>query len=50
MSTYTGIQGGSIQVLSADPANPVDGQMWYNTTSGTLKTYNGSATQTVTAT
>jgi hypothetical protein len=50
MATYTSIQGSAVQVLSADPSNPVDGQMWYNTTSGTLKTYNGSATQTVTAT
>ena len=50
MATYTSIQGSAVQVLASDPANPVDGQMWYNTTSGTLKTYNGSATQTVTAT
>ena len=49
MATYTSIEGGSIQVLASDPSNPVTGQMWYNTTTDTLKTYNGSATQTVTS-
>ena len=49
MATYKGIQGYNIDVVSSDPANPKTGQVWYNTTSDTLKFYNGSSTQTVTA-
>jgi hypothetical protein len=37
MSTYYQIFGGKINVLSSDPSNPVEGQMWYNTTSEVLK-------------
>jgi len=37
MATYKEIHGTSIEVLASDPANPVLGQIWYNTTSQTLK-------------
>ena len=37
MSEYKGIKGLSIQSLSADPANPNIGQVWYNSTSASLK-------------
>jgi hypothetical protein len=37
MSEYKGIKGFSIQNLSADPADPNEGQVWYNSTSGSLK-------------
>jgi hypothetical protein len=37
MSTYKQIHGTDIEVLSSDPANPVDGQVWYNSTSNTVK-------------
>jgi hypothetical protein len=37
MSEYKGIKGFSIQSLSADPADPNIGQVWYNSTSGSLK-------------
>jgi hypothetical protein len=37
MATYTNIQGQNILIVSSDPANPTIGQMWYNTTSNTLK-------------
>ena len=37
MATYTNIQGQNILIVSSDPANPTVGQMWYNTTSNTLK-------------
>jgi hypothetical protein len=38
MATYKGIKGFSIQNLSADPtANPLEGQMWYNSTSNVWK-------------
>jgi len=39
MVAYTGIQGQNILIVSSDPANPVEGQIWYNTTSNTLKDY-----------
>jgi len=37
MSEYKGIKGFSIQSLSADPADPNEGQVWYNSTSGSWK-------------
>ena len=37
MATYKDIKGTSIEVVSSDPSNPVIGQIWYNTTSQTLK-------------
>jgi len=37
MATYKGIKGFSIQNLSADPSNPIEGEMWYNSTSGVWK-------------
>lgn len=39
MAQYTGIQGSNILIVSSDPANPVEGQIWYNTTSNLLKGY-----------
>jgi hypothetical protein len=37
MSEYKGIKGFSIQSLSADPADPNIGQVWYNSTSSSWK-------------
>ena len=37
MATYKDIKGTSIEVVSSDPSNPVLGQIWYNTTSQSLK-------------
>ena len=37
MATYKEIHGTSIEVLASDPSNPVLGQIWYNTTSQSLK-------------
>jgi len=37
MATYKGIKGFSIQNLSADPSDPVEGQFWYNSTSNVWK-------------
>jgi hypothetical protein len=37
MTTYKGIQGFTIQNLSADPSNPIEGEMWYNSTSNVWK-------------
>jgi len=45
MATYRSIVGLKIKKRSSDPSNPVLGEMWYNTTSGTLKVRGfGSAT------
>ena len=44
MSIYTGIQGSNILIVDTDPSNPVEGQIWYNTTSNTLKAYQYIAT------
>lgn len=37
MSTYKEIYGEKIKKESSNPSNPLEGQMWYNSTSGTLK-------------
>jgi len=37
MATYKEIKGTQIEVLASDPSNPVEGQVWYNTTSNELK-------------
>jgi len=39
MVAYTGIQGQNILIVSSDPANPIEGQIWYNSTSNLLKGY-----------
>ena len=37
MTTYKEIIGTNIEVVSSDPSNPVEGQVWYNSTTGLLK-------------
>jgi hypothetical protein len=37
MAAYTGIQGQNILIVSSDPSNPTEGQIWYNSTSNLLK-------------
>jgi hypothetical protein len=37
MTLYKGIQGFSVQNLSADPTDPNEGQLWYNSTSNVWK-------------
>ena len=37
MATYKEISGFNIKTLSADPSNLLEGDIWYNTTSNTLK-------------
>ena len=39
MANFSTIKGFNVQVLSADPPAPQEGQVWYNTTSGTMKGY-----------
>lgn len=38
----------SIPVLASDPTSPQNGQMWYNSTSGTFKCYQNGAIKTFT--
>ena len=37
MTTFKEIRGTTIEVVSSDPSNPELGQIWYNSSSGTLK-------------
>jgi hypothetical protein len=37
MATYKGISGFNIKSLATDPSNLLEGEIWYNSTSGTLK-------------
>ena len=37
MATYKEIKGTQIEAVASDPSNPVEGQVWYNTTSNALK-------------
>ncbi len=37
MATYRSIVGHKIKKVSSDPAEPLTGQMWYNSTTGTLR-------------
>jgi len=37
MATYKEIFGTNIEVLASDPANPVQGQVWYNSTDNVVK-------------
>ena len=37
MATYKEISGTNVEVLASDPTNPVEGQVWYNSTTGALK-------------
>jgi len=48
MSIYKGEKGFKVQSFASDPSNPIEGQIWYNTTSYALKFYDGSTTKTVT--
>jgi len=48
MATYKEFKGFKMQSVASDPSNPTAGTVWYNTTSATIKFYNGSGTETVT--
>jgi hypothetical protein len=39
MATYSTVKGFNIQSHASDPSNPSDGEVWYNTTSKSLKGY-----------
>ena len=37
MATYKEIKGTNIEAVASDPSNPIEGQVWFNTTSQVLK-------------
>jgi hypothetical protein len=39
MTTYNETKGIKIQVLATDPSEIIEGQVWYNSTSNTLKVF-----------
>ena len=39
MSTYENLHGRRVNVVSSNPSNPKDGEVWYNSTLGQLKGY-----------
>ena len=49
MATYKEIFGKQIKFLSSDPDNEAEGQIWYNSTSNTLKTVVNSGAWAATA-
>jgi hypothetical protein len=44
MATYKKISGTNVEVVSSDPSNPVEGQVWYNTTTNVIKGSSVTAT------
>jgi len=45
MAEYKSIKGFNIQYLDSDPPNPIEGQMWYNSTTRTFKGVEGDEHQ-----
>ena len=39
MASYKEIHGTNIQVVSSNPSNPIDGQVWYNSTDKVLRAF-----------
>ena len=37
MADYKTLHGSNIEVVASDPSNPIDGQVWYNTTTNIMK-------------
>ena len=46
MATYYGTYGQKVQYLASDPSDPQIGQVWYNSTSATLKVRNATTAGT----
>src|SRR6056300_1512828 len=44
MASYKEIFGTNIEVLASDPPNPVEGQVWYNSTDNVVKGFKITAT------
>ena len=37
MATYIGTHGGNVQKFTTDPDNPIEGQVWYDSTANTIQ-------------
>ena len=48
MSVFRTIQGFAIRSYAGNPANPLEGQIWYNSSTQKLMCRNNSATLTIT--
>lgn len=48
MSAYKEIKGFHVQVVTSDPSNPVEGQIWYNSTTGAFRIRVNGSTETLT--
>ena len=44
MADYKTLHGSNIEVVASDPSNPINGQVWYNTTSNVMKGFTSNAT------
>ena len=42
MSTYKELYGFRVEVVSSNPSNPLEGEVWYNSTLGQLKGFGGA--------
>ena len=42
MTTYKEIKGTQIEAVATDPSNPVEGNLWYDTTNDVLKAYDAT--------
>jgi hypothetical protein len=50
MSVFRTIRGMTIRSYPGDPANPLEGQIWFNSVTQKLRARNNSATITITTT
>ena len=50
MSIFRTIQGQAIRSYAGDPANPITGQIWYNSVLKKLRCRTNTATLTITTT
>ena len=48
MTIYRTLKGQAIKSYAGDPANPITGQIWYNSVTKQLRGRNNSATITIT--
>ena len=37
MATYINLHGNNVPIVSSDPSNPINGEIWYNSSTKTFK-------------
>jgi len=47
MSTFRSIRGQAIRSYAGDPSNPIEGQIWYDSTNQRLRCRTNNATLTI---